>query len=257
MAIGTVCEFETRVARLVVGPRCVTTLAQHVAVFACKRKLCLRVIELLSIDRRALPSVARVAPRAIGAKAALVLIFVAIRAAGCQSKPSSIQILACKYRASLRRNVLRSMTGFASHTDVLSIQTVSGLRVIESTRRRIPMHHLKISAVVIGVTFDASRSGHLRPWKRRMQSAILLKFSGDFLVAFQAAELGRSRRHGMALRTIGSSIKALMSPRQRAWRNLSCAESGEERCECTKESKTSSTKRDVQGDDSQEYARIL
>ena len=257
MAISAVCKFETCVVQLAVIRSRVTALAQHIAVFACKRKLCLRVIELLPVDCRALPSARRVAPRAISTKAALVLVFVAIRATCRQSKPSAIQILARKYRASLLGNMLRSVAGSTFHTDVLSIQTVSGLRVIESTRRRIPMHHLKISAVVIGVTFDASRSGHLRPWKRRMQSAILLKFSGNFLVAFQAAELGRSRRHGMALRTIGSSIKALMSPRQRAWRNLSCAESGEERCECTKESKTSSTKRDVQGDDSQEYARIL
>lgn len=121
MAVRAVCELEPRVARLTVSPRRVATLAQHIAVFAGKRKLRLRMIEFLPIDRRAFPSRRRVASRAISAKAALVLIFVAIRASGCQAKPGAIQVLVCKYRASLLRNVLRSMASSAANTNVLAV----------------------------------------------------------------------------------------------------------------------------------------
>lgn len=109
VAIRTICELETGIARLVVRPRRMAALAKNKAMLAGEGKLCLRMVKISSVYGCGFPVQCGMASRAIRAKAALVLIFVAIHATRRQAHPCTVQILAGKQCALLRGNVLRSM----------------------------------------------------------------------------------------------------------------------------------------------------
>src|ERR1035438_5942863 len=93
----------------------------------------------------------------------------ACNAAWRETKPGSIQILARQECARLRRDMLTRMAGAATHAHVLAIERESGLRMIETLGCGIPMQHLEICSVVIGMAFYASRARRSRPWKRSME----------------------------------------------------------------------------------------
>ena len=99
-------------------------------------------------------------PRAIGSKAALVLVLVAVDAAWRQAKPGAIKIFAGEKYPSLCRNVLCGVAGATSDSNMLAIEVITGLRVIEAARSRGPMHHLKVGAVMVGMTLDACGAGN-------------------------------------------------------------------------------------------------
>lgn len=64
--------------------------------------------------------------------------------------------------------MLRIMAGPAANADVLAVERVSGLRVIESLWRRVPVQQVEVFSVVIGVAFYA---GSAR-WSRARVSGV-------------------------------------------------------------------------------------
>ena len=153
-----------------------------------ERIACLGVIECFAVEARGLPIRGVVALRAVRPEAALVLVFVAGPARGRQAHPGVLQILAGQERPLRRGNVLRQMAGTTTHSHVLAVENVSGLRVIKSRRRRVPMNHVEVHAVMIRVALHASRSRGTRTRKRRVQSLVLLDLRSDLPMAFQTLE---------------------------------------------------------------------
>lgn len=179
--------------------------------FAGERELSFGVVEILAIDFGGFPIKRRVTTGAVSTQPALVLVLVAIDAGWRQAKPSAIEIFSGEQCTRLRWNVLRGVARTTANVGVFAIEVVSSLGVIETTGSWIPMHHLKIGAVVIGVAFDARGAWNRGARKRGVQATVLLEFIRDFLVALSATEFWRSRGNRMTLCAIGSAIEALMS----------------------------------------------
>ena len=202
MTVRAVGELQAGVTWLIVGAGRMAALAQHIAVFASKWELSFRMVEILTINFSGLPIKSGVTARAVRSQAALMFILVAVNTGWRQAEPCAIEIFTGEQRAGRRRNVLRGVTGTAADVGVFAIEAIAGLGVIEAARSWIPMHHLKICTVVIGVALDASGA---RNWRARIgsvQAAVLLQFVGDFLVTFSAAEFRRSRRDRVAFSAI-------------------------------------------------------
>jgi hypothetical protein len=51
--------------------------------------------------------------------------------------------------------MLCCVAGTTTDIGVFAVKIVTGLGMVEAARCWIPVHHLKLSAVVIGVAFDA------------------------------------------------------------------------------------------------------
>lgn len=91
------------------------------------------------------------------------------------------------------------MTGAATDAEMLAVKRVSSFRVIESFGCWIPVDHLEVFAVVVGVAFYAGRA-----WRRgsricRVKSLSLLQFISNLLVAFEAAKVRCAGRDLVAL----------------------------------------------------------
>jgi hypothetical protein len=112
--------------------------------------------------------------------------------------------------------MLRIMTGPATHANVFAIQDKASLRVIEALGRWIPVDHLKINAVVIGVALYAGFALGSAARKRGMQSSVLLYFSGDFLMTLEAVKDWRFSRYRMALCAVCVAPQTLMRMGQRS-----------------------------------------
>ena len=116
--------------------------------------------------------------------------------------------------------MLQHVAGPATHADMFAVQDIASRCVIESLGRRIPMNHLEIHSVVIGMAFDARCSRRCRSRKRRMKALVMLEFACNFPVAFKTFERWSSRRNLVALNAIRISAQPLMRRRQRPRRNL-------------------------------------
>jgi len=103
---------------------------------------------------------------------------------------------------------------------MLAIQNKSGLRVIESSRRRIPVHHRKIRPVMIGVAFNARCARCARSRIGRMKSTVLREFSCDLPMALKAPESWRLGGNYVTLHAIRVPTQALMRLGKRSWRYL-------------------------------------
>jgi len=188
--------------------------------FASQRIACLRVVETLLIDAGGFPVHRRVASRAIWPKPPLVLVFVARSATGRKSHPRAPKVFSSEKRPRRCRDVLGGVACAAAYACVLAIENVSRLQVIKSFGRGVPMDHLKVHTVVVGVAFDAGSTGRARSGKRGMKPPILLKFRRYFLVAFKAVKRWRMRGDLVALDAVRVAIEALVGFRQRSRRNL-------------------------------------
>jgi len=116
---------------------------------ACERETRLRVVKTFLAYAGCFPLSGGVAPNAIRSKASLVFVLVTGAAAWRDSQPRAIQILAPQQSPRLAGDMLRCMTCPATHAHVLTIERITGLRVVETGRSRIPMDHLEVLAVVI------------------------------------------------------------------------------------------------------------
>lgn len=131
-----------------------------------------------------------------------------------------IEIFHSKQGALLCGNMLRHVAGTATHPDMFSVEDVTSRRMVESLGRRIPMNHLEIHSVVIGMAFDARCSRRCRSRKSGMQSGVMLQFASNFTVTFDAFERWSSRRNLVALNAIRVSAQRLMRRCQWPRRNL-------------------------------------
>jgi hypothetical protein len=183
------------------------------------------MIEALYFNVRRLPVGGRVTPCAVRAKASLVLVLVAGDAAGREPHPGTIQVFAGQQSTRRRGNVLCRVTGSATDSGVFAVEQKACCRVVETLGSRIPMNHLEVRAVVIGVAFYARLTRQAGVRKRCMQALALLNLRGNFPVTFGAAEGWRFGVALVALDAVCSSGQALMRSRQRAGRNL-CIHTG-------------------------------
>lgn len=83
------------------------------------------------------------------------------------------------------------MAGAASNAGVLAVKLEARLRVVKALWSWVPVKHLKVDAVVIGVALHTSRSSQPGARECCMQTTILLQLGSDLAVAIEAAE-GRS-----------------------------------------------------------------
>ena len=79
-----------------------------------------------------------------------------------------------------RSDVLQIVAGAAAHARMFTIEEKARRRVIESLWSRIPMHHLEIDAVVIGMALHTSRARRARSWERCMKTLVLLRSRWQF-----------------------------------------------------------------------------
>jgi len=133
-----------------------------------------------------------------------------------QPHPRVAQILTRKERALRRGDVLQIVAGAAAHAQMFAIEHITCRRVIESLRCWIPMHHLKVDAIVIGMALHASRAGRARSREACMKALVLLDLVLNLPVAIQTFEGGRLHRNLVTLDAVRSSTQALMSFRQRS-----------------------------------------
>ena len=157
---------------------------------------------------------------AVGPEAALMLVFVAGAASRRKAEPGVIQVLGRKESPSLRRDMLRIVTGAATDAEMLSIEHVTGLRVIESFWRRIPVEQGKVSAVVIGMALDTGGPCRPRARKSRVETFVVLQLVANLAVTINAAERGRLGGNRMTLDATLRPVQALMRPGKRSRGNL-------------------------------------
>ncbi len=226
VAIPAILEFESCVAWQPTLAGCVALGTGRGEVLAGERVACLGVIECLLVELGALPRGGVVALQAVGAQAALMVILVAGGARGAETHVGAIQVLGLQNRPLCRGDVLRGVAAAAGGGGVLSVQNVAGLGVVESLRRGIPMDHIEVFAVVIGVALDAGLAGRAGQGIGGVQAVMAVDLGGDFAMALHAAKGRRPRRDGVALGTVGGPVKALMRLGEGARRNLAMRHQG-------------------------------
>jgi len=220
MTIGTARERQPCVSSMAIRPGSVAALALHLSVLSGQRKPGLRMVKSLLVDACGLPIRCRVALCAIASQSALVNILMARGATWRKARPSVIQILIRKRRALRRGDVLQIMAGAAAYAYMFAIEHKTCRGVTESLRSRIPMHHLEVNAVVIGVALDTRCAGRARSRECRMKTFVLLNLVRNFPVTIQTFERGRLHGNLVALDAVRSSIQALMRLCQRSRRDL-------------------------------------
>lgn len=99
-----------------------------------------------------------------------------------------IEVFGGEQRARRQGNVLHAVAIPATHAGMFALQHIACRCVIESLWRRIPMDHLEIHTVVVGVTFDAGSTSWTGSGKRRMKALVLLDLTCDFPVALKTLE---------------------------------------------------------------------
>lgn len=171
------------------------------------------MIEVLAIDGGRFPIDRRMTPGTIVSKTAQVVVFMACSAGGRKSEPRVPKVFSVEKRSLRRRDVLRRVTRTAAHSNVFAVERVACLRVVETRSCRIPMDHVEVHAIVVGMAFDACGSGRARTRKGRMQAFVLLQLHGNFTVALETAKGGSLGRNFMALRAVGIPAQALMGLR--------------------------------------------
>ena len=220
MAIGTLTKRQAGIARLAIRSRRVAAFALHLHVRARQRKACLRVIEAALVDVGGLPVDSGVASRTIASQAALVRILVARRAVRRQAHPGMVQVFRREKPARRGGDVLHVMTIPAAHARMFAIEGKARSRVIESLRSRIPVHHLEIDAVMVGVALHTRCARRARSRERCVKTLVLLDLVCNFAVAIYTLE-GRSlNRNLVTLDAVRRPAQALMRLCQRPRRDL-------------------------------------
>ena len=234
MTVRAICERNPGIAHLTARIRSVTALAKDVAMFTGQGIARLGMIESLLADRRRFPIQGGVAARAVRAESALVRILMTGATTRREPKPGAVQILIWQEGTCLRGDVLRTVAHATTHPYMLTVEHVPRLRVIESLRRWIPPHHLKIDSIVVRMTFHASRAGGARPRKCGVKPPVLSYFRGNFAMALKTLKGRRPGGNFVALDAIGISVQALVSPGERPGGDLCvsrpCEQETENQC---------------------------
>ena len=188
VAIHAKLEFESGVAWLPIVAWRVALGARRGHVLARQRIAGLGVIECLLIELGALPRCGVVALQAVGAETALVLVLVARSARGTKPHPGVVELLFAQQRAGGRSDVLGGVAIAASGGCVFPIQDIAGLGVVEALHRRVPVEHVEVFAVVVGVALYAGRAGRAGQRIGGMQAVVALHLGGNLAVTLGAPE---------------------------------------------------------------------
>ena len=127
---------------------------------------------------------------------------------------------------------------------MFAIERETGLGVVESPGCGIPVEHLEVFSVVIGVAFYACCAGRSGTRIGCVQPFVLLQLSGYFFVTLEAAESWGSGGNLMTLDAVRTAREALVRAGKWPRRYLSiccggqeegddernCAEEGSEAC---------------------------
>lgn len=186
VAVRALVEGNAHVSRFAVFSIDVALRALNLRVPSGQGIARLRVIELANGDR--LPIGGVVALLAIGAEAALVLVFVARDATGRETEIGPARILDFDRRSFLRRDVGCVVALVTAQAGMLAFEQVSGFLVIEGLD--VPLDQWKILAIVLGVTARALLAGAGRKVVSRMQPLVGIEPAGNFRVAVQTFERG-------------------------------------------------------------------
>jgi hypothetical protein len=186
VAVCATPEPQPNITGRAIRPLRVTLLAVHGDVPACQRILRLRVVKGLVH----FPIKGVMACFAAGPEFSTVLVLMAACAGLGEAEIGPVQVL-CKNRRTLGgSNFFSVMATITRQVSVFAIQFVSGLCVIEGLR--LPAHHLKVFAVMVGVALNARVARRTWGDETCMQTSPLLKPHGDLPMAVQAAEIGRA-----------------------------------------------------------------
>ena len=110
------------------------------------------------------------------------------RAIWRQPHPRVVQVLIRKERALRRCDVLHIVAGAAADASMFAVEGITCRGVIESLRCRIPMHHLEVDAVVIGMALHTGCAWRARSREGCMKAFILLELILNLPMAIQTFE---------------------------------------------------------------------
>lgn len=220
MASGAGGELQPCVSWQAIGAGGVAFLAGCVQVRPGKRIARLRVVEVFRIDLGGLPIDGGMTLTTVGSEAALMLVFMAGDAVGRQAEPGAIQVLCPEQSARRRRDMLGYVAGAAADADVLAVERISGLRVIEAFRCRIPVQKGEVLSVVIRVALNAGRAGRTRARESGVKPLVPLQLIRDLAMAFDTAKGRGSGGNFVTLDAIGRTIQVLVRPGKRSGGDL-------------------------------------
>ena len=110
-----------------------------------------------------LPACQSVALRAVSAELSAVLIRMTAHAITRQTQIRAVQIFDLNTRTPGRWNVLSIVTFLAGYSRMFSFEWITRLTVVQGFAVRIPVNHIEIHAVMIGVALRALLARGIRP----------------------------------------------------------------------------------------------
>ena len=137
-----------------------------------------------------------------------------------KTHPCLVKVLARKERSLRRCNVLQIVAGAAAYARMFAVEGKTCRGVIKPLRSWIPMHHLEIDAVMIGMALHTSHAGRPRSRERCMKAFVLLDLILNFSMAIKTFKGGRLHGDLVTLDAVCGSAQALMRPCQRSRRDL-------------------------------------
>jgi hypothetical protein len=97
-----------------------------------------------------------------------------------------VQIFHLNARAQGRRNVVGLVTLLAGYSLVFAFEWIPSLIVVQGFFfRRIPVNHIKIRTVMIGMALRALLARGIRPSEGGVQASFIDNAIADFRVAFE------------------------------------------------------------------------
>ncbi len=208
---------------LCIGDGRVALSAGRFFVRAGQREFRLGVVK----ERRRLPTLDRVAARAIFPQLPAVFVLMAACALRGQSKISPIEFLDEYSASGWARNEFRLMAVLACDTGMLSGKRKARLGMVHGLTARFPVDELKFDPVVLGMAGRAIFAGSARSYPHRVHPTMLIKSFADFHVAVQAFHFLGAAAKIMAFRAVGWPRQGLMGFRKGAWGDLRGCRLGE------------------------------
>ena len=159
-----------------------------------------------------------------------------------------VQIFHLNARAPGRRNVLGLVTFLAGYSLMFSFKWIPSLVVIKGFfLRGIPVNHIKIRAVMIGMALRALLARGIRPREGGMQASFIGNAIADFRVASQTLQLRFAAPELVALGAVRRSAELLVRSGKRTGRNLCASGRRVETCQNGKNGEKNSTSNEDDG----------
>ena len=153
-----------------------------------------------------------------------------------------VQIFHLNARAQGRRNVVGLVTFLARYSLVFPFEWIPSLIVIQGFFvRRIPVNHIKIRAVMIGMALRALLARGIRPGEGGMKAPFIGNTIADFRVASETLQLRLAAPELVALGAVRRSTELLVRSGKWTGRNLRVSGKRIEPCQNGKKREKNST----------------